>query len=187
MSTFCLHWLSTASTSTAPACSGRWHLYVKAVIHMAHREVFYRKKIIHMIEKNKLYIMSIFPSCTILHKEQECDAPFYDSRHPLKVFAQDIFPLGELVCEAKAKGTWELSLLEYLWFIPGLPMQLLNNQEVTQRVALLPSSFPALWKSFQVTNKLLPASLHCIFLFLTCLLMLSKCCSTKIPIYCDCQ
>lgn len=112
--------------------------------------------------------MSIFPSCTILHKEQECDAPFYDSRHPLKVFVQDIFPLGELVCEAKAKGTWELSLLEYLWFIPGLPMQLLNYQEVTQRVALLLSSFPALWKSFQVTNKLLPASLHCIFLFLTC-------------------
>ncbi|RMC17215.1 hypothetical protein DUI87_05792 [Hirundo rustica rustica] len=38
-----------------------------------------------------------------LDEEQECDAPFYDSRHPLKVFVQDIFPLGDLVCEAKAK------------------------------------------------------------------------------------
>lgn len=49
--------------------------------------------------------MRIFPSCTILDKEQEYDAPFYDSRHPLKFFVQDFFPLGELLCEAKAKCT----------------------------------------------------------------------------------
>lgn len=52
--------------------------------------------------KNKLYMMSIFP-CTILVKEQECYAPFYDSRHPLQVFVQEVLPLGEMVCEAKAK------------------------------------------------------------------------------------
>lgn len=48
---------------------------------------------------------SIFPSCTILDKEQECEDLFYDSRHPLRVFVQDVFPSGELVCGAKAKET----------------------------------------------------------------------------------
>lgn len=110
--------------------------------------------------------MRIFPSCTILDKEQEYDAPFYDSRHPLKFFVQDFFPLGELLCEAKAKCTWELPLLEYLWFILDLPVQLPHSQKVTQWGAPFLSASPPLWKSFQVTNKNLPASLSCIFLFL---------------------
>lgn len=48
-------------------------------------------------------MIRIFPSCTILDKEQESDAPFYYFRHPLEVFVQDPFPLGDLLCEAEAK------------------------------------------------------------------------------------
>lgn len=47
--------------------------------------------------------MRIFPSCTILDKKQGSDAPFYDFRHPLKVFVQVSFPLRDLLCEAEAK------------------------------------------------------------------------------------
>lgn len=54
--------------------------------------------------KNNLYTKRIFPSCTILDKEEECNAPLHPSIHPLKVFVQDPFPLGELICGANRQG-----------------------------------------------------------------------------------
>lgn len=106
--------------------------------------------------------MRIFPSCTILGKEQECNAPLHPSSHPLKVFVQDLLPLGKFICGTKRQGdcTQELSLFEYLWFILDLPI-VLNSQKVTHGLChSLRFSYP--WENplDQVTEKSLPDSLH---------------------------
>lgn len=106
--------------------------------------------------------MRIFPSCTILDKEQECNAPLYPCIHPSKVFVQDPFPLGELVCGANGEETVLLrAVFAYLWFILALPIHL-NSQEVAQWVVSFLSLFPLLGKTIGIKSqrKVFQAPLH---------------------------
>lgn len=158
--------MSTVSTGMAAAYTGRCHVSESSNPYGPQGEFLHlflqMAKNITDGEKMILCTMRIFASCTILDKEQECNAPLHPCIHPLKVFVQDPFPLGGLICEANDEETVLLrAVFAHLWFILDLPIHL-NSQKVTQWVVSFLSAFPLLGRSIGIKSqrKVLQAPLH---------------------------